>query len=61
MAMPIELGSDGVQWTLPQGDNEERAELDAACAHLEMHRNETIEMGILQPVTEWVSVNPHRT
>ena len=59
MAMPVELGSDGVQWTLPQGDDEERAELDAAYAHLEVLRDETIEMGILPPVAEWVSVNPH--
>ena len=59
MAMPIELGSDGVQWTLPQGDDEERAELDAAYAHLEVLHDETIEMGILPPVAEWVSVNPH--
>ncbi len=59
MAMPVELGSDGVRWTIPQGDEEERAELDAAYAHLEVLRDETIEMGVLPPVAEWVSVNPH--
>jgi malate dehydrogenase len=59
MAMPVELGPDGVKWMVPQGDDEERAELDAAYLHLETLRDETIDMGILPPVTEWASVNSH--
>ena len=57
MAMPAELGSDGVAWSIPQGDEAERAELDAAYAHLQALRDETIGMGIIPPIGEWSSVN----
>lgn len=59
MAMPTTLGPDGVSWTLPEGDAEEMAELDAACEHLQRLRDETIEMGILPPVEQWGRHNPH--
>ena len=59
MAMPTTLGADGVAWRLPEGDADERAELDAAYAHLQHLRDETIAMGLIPPVAEWASVNPH--
>ena len=59
MAMPTTLGPDGVAWRLPDGDADERAELDAAYAHLQHLRDETIGMGLIPPVAEWASVNPH--
>ncbi|MBM4436025.1 MAG: malate dehydrogenase [Actinobacteria bacterium] len=59
MAMPATLGPDGVRWSLPTGDTDEQAELDAAYLHLETLRDETIAMGILPPVAEWPRHNPH--
>ena len=59
MAMPAELGADGVRWSIPEGAAAERAELDAAYAHLQALRDETIAMGILPPIAEWSSVNPN--
>ena len=59
MAMPTTLGPEGVAWTLPEGEPEELAELDAACEHLQRLRDQTIEMGILPPVAEWGRHNPH--
>ena len=59
MAMPAELGADGVAWSIPKGDAAERAELDAAYAHLQALRDETIGMGIIPPIDEWSSVNPN--
>ncbi len=61
MAMPTTLGPDGVSWSLPEGDATEQAELDAAYVHLQHMRDETIEMGLIPPVAEWASVNPHLT
>ena len=59
MAMPATLDSDGVTWSLPSGDDDERAELDAAYAHLQKLRDETIAMEIIPPVSEWGSLNPN--
>ena len=59
MAMPSRLGSEGVSWTLPQGDAGERAELDAAYQHLVHLRDQTSAMGIIPPVAEWGRLNPH--
>ena len=59
MAMPAELGPEGVGWSIPGGDAAERAELDAAYAHLQALRDETIGMGIIPPIDEWSSVNPN--
>ncbi len=59
MAMPARLGPHGVAWSLPDGDDAERAELDAAYAHLTALRDETIAMGALPPLAAWPSVNPH--
>ena len=59
MAMPAELGPNGVDWSMPEGDAAERAELDAAYTHLQALRDETIEMGIIPPIDEWSSVNPN--
>ncbi len=59
MAMPADLGADGVAWSIPEGEASERAELDAAYAHLQALRDETIAMGIIPPIDEWSSVNPN--
>ncbi len=59
MAMPTTLGPGGVAWRLPEGDADERAELDAAYAHLQHLRDETIGMGLIPAVADWASVNPH--
>ena len=58
MAMPAELGADGVAWSIPKGDAAECAELDAAYAHLQALRDETIAMGILPPIAEMVVGQP---
>ncbi len=59
MAMPTSLGPDGVRWSMPEGEPEELAELDAAYAHLRRLRDETIEMGTLPPIAEWGAANAH--
>ena len=61
MAMPASLSPEGVSWSIPEGDSAEQAELDAAYAHLQSLRDETIEMGLIPPVAEWSSVNRHLT
>jgi malate dehydrogenase len=59
MAMPTTLGPDGVSWTLPQGEPDELAELEAAYGHLQALRDQTIELGILPPLEAWGRHNPH--
>lgn len=59
MAMPTTLGPGGVSWELPDGDADEHVELDAAYAHLQRLRDDTVDMGIIPPVRDWPSVNPH--
>ncbi len=59
MAMPTTLGPDGVRWSMPEGEPDELAELDAAYAHLRRLRDETIEMGALPPLAEWGAANEH--
>ncbi len=59
MAMPTTLGPDGVRWSMPEGEPDELAELDAAYAHLRRLRDETIEMGALPPLAEWGAANAH--
>ena len=59
MAMPAHLGPTGVRWSLPSGDDAEHAELDAAYAHLEALREETIDMGLLPAQAQWGLSNTH--
>lgn len=59
MAMPTSLGPDGVSWSMPEGEPDELAELDAAYEHLRRLRDDTIEMGVLPPVAGWGAANAH--
>lgn len=59
MAMPTILGPDGVRWSIPEGDPDEMHELDAAYAHLQKLRDETIALGSLPPIADWGQYNPH--
>jgi malate dehydrogenase len=59
MAMETTLGSDGVQWEVPTGTDEEMAALKASYEHLIKLRDEVIEMGVLPAISEWEQVNPN--
>lgn len=59
MAMETHLSFNGVSWSMPAGTAEEQKELDVSYGHLCKLRDEVIAMGVLPPVTEWKTVNPH--
>ncbi len=58
MAMETTLDAAGVSWTMPDGTEDEIAELRASAEHLAQLRNEVIEMGVLPPLDAWGDVNP---
>ena len=59
MAMETTLGSDGVSWSMPQGTDQEIADLHASAEHLAKLRDEVVEMGVLPPLEAWIETNPH--
>ncbi len=59
MAMPASLSSGGVAWSLPGGTPEDLKALRDSYEHLVALRDQTIEDGILPPVSEWRQSNPN--
>src|SRR5690349_12305538 len=50
---------DGIVGTIPQSDAEDMASLDESYKHLCIMRDEVIAGGLLPPVDQWKSLNPH--
>ncbi len=59
MAMESEITAGGVHYKNVQGTPEEHAALAESYRHLCTLRDEVIGMGILPPVSEWSTLNPH--
>lgn len=59
MAMPTRFGSDGLEWSMPEGDEEDLAALWASYEHVQSLRDQVIEMGLLPPLAQWREVNPN--
>ena len=59
MAMETEITKDGVSYKNVQGTAEENKALADSYGHLCKLRDEVISMGIIPPVEEWRSLNPH--
>lgn len=59
MAMETTLDTAGVHAKMPAGTDAEMAALDASYEHLVKLREEVVGMGLLPPVGDWSSVNPH--
>ncbi|MFH0909184.1 MAG: malate dehydrogenase [bacterium] len=59
MAMETKLAADGVSWTMPTGTEQELNDLSASYGHLVKLRDEVITMGILPPLDQWSTLNPH--
>ena len=59
MAMETEITKDGVSYKDVQGTAEENKALADSYGHLCKLRDEVISMGIIPPVEEWRSLNPH--
>lgn len=59
MAMETTLTRDGISYDVPRGTEAEMAELRASYGHLVKLRDEVIAMGLLPPIKDWPSVNPH--
>ncbi len=59
MAMESEITKEGVAYKNVQGTPEEHASLTESYKHLCKLRDEVVSMGIIPPVEEWRSLNPH--
>lgn len=59
MAYETEITKNGAVLMDLKGTDEEMAELDASYKHLTDLRDQVIKMGIIPPVSEWHTMNPH--
>ncbi|MCP3981283.1 MAG: malate dehydrogenase [bacterium] len=59
MAMESKLTREGLAWEMPHGTDDELAALRASYEHVTKLRDETIEMGLLPPLSDWANVNPN--
>lgn len=59
MAADVEFTPDGLKPVPPQGDEEDMAALRDSYVHLGKLRDEIIQVGLLPPVAEWGTLNPH--
>ena len=59
MSMPTRFGSNGLEWTMPDGDDDDLAALQASYEHVAALRDQVIEMGLLPKLSEWQKVNPN--
>ena len=59
MAMPVTLSASGVNWSLPEGTQDDINALRESYAHLTALRDQTIDDGILPPLSEWGGSNIH--
>ena len=53
MAMPVTLSASGVSWSMPEGTEDDINALRESYAHLTALRDQTIDDGILPPLSEW--------
>lgn len=51
--------ADGIVGSVPQSDPEDMAALDDSYKHLCIMRDEVIAGGLLPPIDQWKSLNPH--
>ncbi|MDP6037344.1 MAG: malate dehydrogenase [Candidatus Latescibacteria bacterium] len=59
MAMPATLSTSGVSWTMPEGTEDDIKALRESYEHLVALRDQTIEDGILPPLSDWGASNPN--
>lgn len=59
MAMPATLSDKGVSYSMPEGTDEDIKALKESYEHLVALRDQTIEDGIIPPLSEWGASNPH--
>lgn len=59
MAMPAKLSEAGAEWSMPEGSEDDITALRSSYDHLVALRDQTIEDGILPPLSDWSSVNPN--
>lgn len=59
MAQETVIDKNGVQIKELKGTDCEMAELARSYAHLQAMRDQVIEMGVIPPVMEWHTLNPH--
>ncbi len=59
MAMPATLSAYGVRWSMPEGTEDDITALRDSYKHLVALRDQTIEDGILPPLSEWHTSNPN--
>jgi malate dehydrogenase len=59
MAADVEFTAAGLAGRIPAGTEEDMAELRESYRHLCILRDEIISAGLLPPIGEWNSVNPH--
>lgn len=59
MAMETDITKDGVSYKEVQGTEAEMAELRSSYTHLCALRDQVIAMGVLPPVDQWHTINPH--
>jgi malate dehydrogenase len=59
MAMPVALSGRGVEWSMPEGAQEDQEALKASYEHLVALRDQTIADGILPPLADWGKHNPN--
>ena len=59
MAYETEITKNGVVLKELNGSDKEMAELDASYKHLTALRDQVIGMGLIPPVAEWGTLNPH--
>ena len=59
MAMPVALSASGVSWSMPEGTEDDINALRESYAHLTALRDQTIDDGILPPLSEWGGSNVH--
>ena len=59
MAMPATLSASGVSWTMPEGTEDDINALRESYEHVVALRDQTIEDGILPPLSDWGTSNPN--
>lgn len=59
MAMDTTLDTNGANYVMPTGTDEELAKLDASYEHLCKMRDELVTLNIVPAISEWNSINPN--
>jgi malate dehydrogenase len=51
--MPTKFGQEGLEWSLPEGDDEDMAALQHSYEHVTALRDQVVEMGVIPPPSAW--------